>query len=215
MNIQKNRMKFLLFLFLPLIYPKAEELNLKKFLEEKNVFTNSNLRYLEKENKIIVDMNVETADTATEKKQKMNGYIAGLHEKSCDESSAILAQYEKYKDYISYVEKSEYRDGKAYMTISARPLIESTFSLDIKVDRLKGVGKYPYLMGAGIFLNLGGIVELLDYTDSVTKKKRCLYFVDSNWLGKYVGPNILVQTFMTTIARKGLERLFIVSGHHF
>lgn len=191
---------------------KDQKFDLKSFLQDHNFFSRSNLEYLN-DNRVIVNSVVETAKKGNEEQQKMVVRVAGIHGKSCAESSVTLAQYEKYKDYITFVKSSDYKDGKVYLTLKAEP-IPVQFSLDLKIERLKDPGIYPYLMGVGIFEGMTGEVHFYDFVDTKSQKKKCFYYSDAFWQGKHTGyPNILVETFTTTIAKKGLERLFIMSGH--
>lgn len=185
---------------------------LKDFLQEKNFFTRSNLDYL-LEGRVIVNSVVEDAKNKDEEQQKMIVQVAGIHGKNCSDSAAIISQYENFKSYIPFVKESDYRDGKVFLTIKAEP-IPVQFGLDLKIERIKEPGIYPYLMGLGIFQGMTGEVHFYDYIDEKTQKKKCFYFANAFWQGKDTGyPNLLMETFTATIAKKGLERLFIMSGH--
>lgn len=186
--------------------------DLKEFLKEKNFFTRSNYEYLQ-DGRVIVNSVVENVKTSSEGQQKMVVNVAGIHGKTCAESAVTLSQYEKFKDYITFIKTSEYKDGKVYLTIKADP-IPVVFSLDLKIERIKEPGIYPYLMGLGIFQGMTGTVQFYEYLDEKTQKKKCFYYADAFWQGKDTGyPNIIMETFTATIAKKGLERLFIMSGH--
>ncbi len=186
--------------------------DLKEFLKEKKIFTRSNYDYL-LEGRVIVNSVVENVEMKPEQQQKMVVTVAGVHGKTCAESAITLSQYEKFKDYITFVKTSDYRDGKVYLTIKADP-IPVVFSLDLKIERIKEPGIYPYLMGLGIFQGMTGTVQFYNYLDEKTQKKKCFYYSDAYWQGKDTGyPNLLMETFTATIAKKGLERLFIMSGH--
>lgn len=186
--------------------------DLKEFLKEKNFYTRSNYEYL-LESRVIVNSVVETVKSSQTAQQKMVVNVAGIHGKSCSESAVILSQYEKFKNYITFIKSSDYRDGKVYLTLKADP-IPIEFAMDIKIERINEPGIYPYLMGLGIFQGMTGTVQFYQYIDEKNQKKKCFYYADAFWQGKDTGyPNILMETFTATIAKKGLERLFIMSGH--
>jgi hypothetical protein len=185
---------------------------LKTFLQEKNFFTRSNFDYL-LEGRVIVNSVVEDMKVGDKSQQKMVVHVAGIHGKTCAESAAIMSQYENYKTYITFVKESDYRDGKVYLTLKADP-IPVQFALDLKIERIKEPGTYPYLMGLGIFQGMTGEVHFYEYDDEKTQKKKCFYYANAFWQGKDTGyPNLIMETFTATIAKKGLERLFIMSGH--
>lgn len=191
----------------------TEKFNLKEFLKEKKFFTRSNYEYL-LDNRVIVNSVVESVNAKPEEQQKMVVQVAGIHGNNCTDSAIVLSQYEKFKNYITFVKSSDYRDGKVYLTLKADP-IPVEFALDLKIERIKEPGIYPFLMGLGIFQGMTGSVQFYEYEDDKTKKKKCFYFSDAYWQGKDTGyPNLIMETFTATIAKKGLERLFIMSGHH-
>lgn len=186
--------------------------DLKEFLKNKNFYTRSNYDYL-LESRVIVNSVVENVEAKPEQQQKMVVTVAGIHGRTCAESAVILSQYEKFKDFIAFVKSSDYRDGKVYLTIKADP-IPVQFALDLKIERIKEPGIYPFLMGLGIFQGMTGTVQFYEYQDEKSQKKKCFYFADAYWQGKDTGyPNLIMETFTATIAKKGLERLFIMSGH--
>jgi hypothetical protein len=189
------------------------EEDVKKFLTEKEFYSRSNVTYLLSEQKIINNSEVSSYKEGKNPKQKMKVNVAGLHQKNCEESSKILSQYEDYKKNIPFIEESDYKNGKVYLTLQADP-IPTKFGMDLQVDRLTGPGVYPYLMGKGIFEHMTGEIYFIPYKKTASEKKeQCLIFANADWDGKDTGyADFLVQTFTQTIAKKGLENLFKMSG---
>lgn len=208
--------------------------DLKSFMEEKDFFTRSNFIYLTEENKIIVNAVVvsgtesgtesssptekvpenEVAKKTEHKFQKLDGFVAGIHGKNCHAVSDVLTQYEKYKDFISFIKVSDYVDGKVILEIEA-PIIGKRFKMDIKVDRLKGAGIYPYVMGTGLFTGLTGNIHFIDLPLKAGKTDtECLVYVDAHWKGADSGYfDVVIQEFVSVVSKEGLKGLFRISGH--
>ncbi|MDH4468370.1 MAG: hypothetical protein QE271_09945 [Bacteriovoracaceae bacterium] len=188
----------------------AAEFELRSYMEEKKFFSRTNFEYL-KDRKIISSS--EVTDPAP-KIQTLTHYVSGIHEKNCADSSAILGKYEDYKKHISFLDKSDY-DGKTItMVLNAQQIIPLLpekyfkFNINVEIERLKGAGAYKYTMALGIFKGLNGFVNVVE-----TKEKKCLYYINADWKGEDTGmKNFIVKNLTEMISKRGLEKLFTISG---
>lgn len=188
----------------------AGTFDLKNYMEEKKFYSRTNLEYL-RDGKVIAH---SEANDPKPKTQSLVHYVAGIHKKTCTDSAQTLGKYEEYKNYIPYLEKSEYDGKKIHMILNAKTIIpllpEKYFKFDItvEIDRIKGPGAYKYVMGLGIFQGLHGFVTLTEMPD-----KKCLYHINADWEGQDTGlPNLMVKMLTEAISKKGFEKLFTVSG---
>jgi hypothetical protein len=179
-------------------------------MEEKNFFSRNNLEYLNGQ-RIVTNSAVTDPEP---KVQTLTHYVAGIHQQNCQESAAILGKYEEYKNYIPFFDKSDYDGKQIKMVLNAKEIIPLLpekyfkFDIDVEIERLKGPGSYKYVMGLGIFKGLSGHVNVIDLPD-----KRCLYHVNADWKGIDTGlPNLIVKNLTEMISKRGLEKLFSISG---
>ena len=199
-------------LFCCLTLHNVNALDLKKYLKEKNSFSRSNLEYLE-QGRVIVKSEVQTikAEGEEQKKQKLTLYLAGLHSEKCETSIEKLKEYEKFSEYITFITKSTYDESNKHiaMNLNGSPFVPIDFTLEVTIDRLSTPKTYPYIMGAGLFQGLKGDLDIVQAPEN-----RCLYYVTGDYLGQSTGmPDFVVETLANGIGKKGLERLFKISGH--
>ena len=197
-------------LFLVFSSALAAPFELRSYMEEKKFYSRTNLEYL-KDRKIISSSEVSDPEP---KIQTLSHYVAGIHEKNCTDSSAVLGKYEEYKKFISFLEKSDY-DGKTIMMVlnaqQIIPLLPEKyfkFNINVEIDRLKGPGAYKFTMALGLFKGLAGFVNVVE-----TPEKKCLYYINADWKGQDTGlKNFIVKNLTEMISIRGLDKLFRISG---
>jgi len=188
----------------------SQTFDLKKYMIDNKFFSRSNLEYITGK-RIITNSEVTDPEPNV---QTLSHYVAGIHEKNCEESTAILGKYEDYKNHIPFLEKTEYDGKEIKMILNAQSLIPLLpekyfkFNIDVEIARLKGPGSYKYVMGLGIFQGLTGHVNVIEMPD-----KKCLFHINAEWKGKDTKlANLIVKNLTEMISKRGLEKLFSISG---
>lgn len=175
----------------------------ESFLKKKEFYSRSNLKYLTR-GKILSNSDVSDA---SESQQKMWTKVAGLHSKKCKPVVDKLSKFEKYHEYMGFVDKSTYKDNIFHIELKVS-LIPVTFQADIKIDRFTKPGIYPFSMNAGFLKGMVG--ELL----IEEKNDRCFVYGRVDWTGKNLGfANFLLENGFLAMGKSGLESLFTLSGH--
>jgi hypothetical protein len=158
-----------------------------------------------KKNEIISEAEVETIEN--QQYFKMQG--AALHNKSCTTAFRKLSRLENYKDYINFINESNYNEKNRLFVVKANhALLPFPMIVYIIVDRPTKEGKYPFSFPTGIFPGLSG--------DFIIKEVegRCALYVHSFWKGnKTKIPDIVIEMFSETLARIGGEVLIRKSQH--
>jgi hypothetical protein len=189
-------------LFLLILSINRVKAEMTKLLQGLGIYSRSNQEYLKK-GKIIGQSQVSDEN----QKQKLKLYAAGLHWKNCTETLATISQYENYQKMIDFVQSSSYAQKRLRLVLGHR-LLPTDFILMVKIPRIIQPGRYHYLLEKGLFDGLSGTIVVRQLG------QRCFYFLDANWKGKDTGyPNLLVQTFTQTLAKKAMETLFFQTKH--
>lgn len=143
-------------------------------------------------------------DSPSEKQQRLAFHIAGLHPKDCRFALRKLSQYERFKDELDFVKKSEYNDekGRIHLLLSSS-ILPFNMILDFKIPRIKSPGLYPFSFEDGFLKDLKGNIHVSEH------KNRCLFYGTANWQGEDTGINSLVfEFFSSTLGRLAIQNLF-------
>lgn len=138
------------------------------------------------------------------KEQSLAFQIAGLHPKNCTYALRKLSQYERFKDELDFVKKSEYdeKKGRIRLLLSSS-LLPYNMILDFKIPRIKSPGLYPFSFDDGFLSGLKGDIHVSEH------QNRCLFYGTARWRGPDSGINSLVfEFFSSTLGRLAIENLF-------
>ena len=141
------------------------------------------------------------------KLQKLDFFIAGLHEKNCNTALSKLSQYERYSEFLGFVKKSQYHEKpKMIDLLLSHTLLPFDMILKFKIPRIKKPGVYPYTFDSGFLKGLRGEIHVSHF------KKRCFFYTDAKWNGPYSGINDSVfQFFSKALSEIGMKRFFQIS----
>jgi len=164
----------------------------------------TSIRSIQKE-KIVVE---SLAKTLSKAEQSFHFKGAGLHPRSCKKGLRKLSLYQSYKDYLSFIKKSEYSDKtKNFYLVFDSPLLPFKMSLKFKIDRLKKPGHYNFTFDHGFFKGLLGTISIYDAGE------KCLYAVRANWKGKHTKiPAKIIEFFTETLGASGIKALFRIAN---
>ncbi len=140
----------------------------------------------------------------SDKLQKLNFQISGLHPKDCRFALRKLSQYERFSDELDFVKKSSYdeADGRIRLLLSSS-LLPYNMILHFKIPRIKKPGLYHFEFDDGFLLGLKGEIHVSEH------EKRCLFYGSAAWKGPDTGINSLVfEFFSSTLGRLAIENLF-------
>lgn len=136
-------------------------------------------------------------------KQSLELKVSGVNPKSCAISLAKISRYQDYQNYLSFIEKSFYKEKsqKAFFLIS-HSLLPYKMSLSLRIPRIKKPGHYPFEFISGIFPYLKGKIFVARLNN------KCFFFIDAHWEGSKTGINsTLLEVFLQTISEIGMNRL--------
>lgn len=153
-------------------------------------------------------------DTLAKKKgqkladQSFDFIIAGLHPKSCQIALRKLSKYENFKDWLSFMKRSDYSAKSQMIQLKVDHfLFPVPLIISFKIPRITKAGDYPYQFPHGFLKGLKGTIYVREV------KGRCLFVTDAKWLGpdtKY--PDIVLSIFSETVSKLGMKRLFRISS---
>lgn len=139
-----------------------------------------------------------------EKQQELIYSITGLHPSSCEMALPRLSLYEKYKDYLGFVLKSEYsEEDKLIQLLLGHTVLPFKMGLDFKLPRLSGPGTYGFTFSQGFLSGLKGEIHVSQH------QNRCLFHSTASWEGPHTGISPKVFSFFsTTLSRMAMHGLF-------
>lgn len=172
-----------------------ETLPLEKKLKEK-VFNGTH----------IVKSEVETSKDGLT--QTFDFSISGRHKRSCRFAIRKLKQYEKFKDYIGIVKKSDYDEKtKELYILMDPPILSGDLILNFKIERIKKSGVFPFKFEKGFLTGLTGEIHVSEH------RRKCLFHIESRWKGnKTKYHDRIISTFALVASKLAMDRLFKVSS---
>ena len=191
-------MKNALILSLFLLYALPVSANLNEFIK-KHWRLNSTQKQHLKDGKILSEATVESDD--------INQYFfmqgMAMHKKGCTKVLRKLSVLENYKDWISFIKRSDYNEKSRLLTLRAdHVLLPYPMIIFIIVDRPTKPGLYPFIFPTGLFKDLAGFFEVAEV------EGRCIVYTESKWTGpKTKIPNIVIEMFSEALSKKGGEIL--------
>lgn len=126
-----------------------------------------------------------------------------MHNKGCTKVLRKLSVLENYKDWISFITRSDYNEKSKLFTLRAEHLLlPYPMIVFIVVQRPTKPGVYPFVFPIGLFKNLAGFFEVKEVN------KRCIVYTESKWSGPKTNiPNFVVELFSEALSKKGAEIL--------
>lgn len=155
--------------------------------------------------KIVINSEVETVKNG--QKQVFDFYIAGKHKRSCRFAVKKLKRYEQFHQFIEIVKSSKYDyRSKDLNLLIEPPVIPGKLRLNFKIERINGVGVYPFTFDKGFLNGLRGEIHISEH------KHRCLFYIWSKWNGpKTQYSDRVLELFSSTVGRMVMEKLFRIS----
>lgn len=140
--------------------------------------------------------------------QTFEVYGLGYHKRNCKVAMRKISVYENFPNYLSIINKSSYNEKNNIVNFQiSPPILSNDIDVFIKIDRIKGPGKYPFQFVSGFFTALTGNIELEDY------QGKCLFHVKASWSGEYSDiPSTILKIFLEVIIKTGMENLFRISS---
>ena len=160
---------------------------------------------LKEDNAIYCKSQVETSEN--EKKQSLDYFIAGLHPKNCRIALSKLSQYERFSEFLDFVEKSQYQEKQKRITLHlGHTLMPFDMMLDFQIPRIKKPGVYPFRFDKGFLNNLTGEISVSEHGG------RCLFSTQARWKGpKTRIPDRVFGFFSQALGKNAMETLFRIS----
>ncbi len=193
----------LIFLIAFVGYSKDLKSFISKKLELQNAYSKTHLKYV-MEGRPIVKVNVTTPK---KKRQKIDEMMMVYHKKSCKPVINKMNQYENYVNFFDFIKKSNYKNGYMFLKIRFF-LVPRDFMINVKIDRLNEIKSYPFVFNTGFLDGLKGILDIREFNN------RCLFNFKMDWEGERTGlSNFILENFMHTIAKYGLRKMLLMTGH--
>lgn len=139
---------------------------------------------------------------------------AAFHQKSCKDVFKVLGKYENYKNFISFIKKSNYdtRNQRVFFLLS-HFLLPFDMVMDFKIPRITKEGSYTFIFDQGFLKNLKGEVYV---KDTKNHQYKCFISIDINWVGPDSPfPDFIFQYFSRVLLKKSIIKLWSESNHHF
>ena len=142
-----------------------------------------------------------------EKTQSLDYFIAGLHKKNCRIALSKLSQYERFSEFLDFVEKSSYNDSEERITLRLEHmLMPFDMILDFNIPRIKKPGIYPFKFQRGFLKGLTGEISVSQHSN------RCLFATKARWKGpKTRIPDRVFGFFSQALGKNAMETLFRIS----
>jgi len=196
-------------LYLPVsIFATESKLPYDIFLEKTKESKN---KVLAKED-ILCEAKVE--DKEEGKKQDLNFFIAGIHQKTCVQVMRKLSLFEQYEDFLDLVTKSTYDDTKSRWILDISSiLMPFDMTIDFILPKFYGPGVTRFQFNKGILRGLTGIIQLTEVTvENQQLKKSCLFTSSASWHGPHSKiPSSVFSFFSQALGKKTMEALFRIS----
>lgn len=194
MVVMKNKVLTLLFLF----YATTTNASLTDFIDRHWKLNSTQKTHL-KEGKILSEATVESDEI------NQHFFLQGMamHKKGCVKVLRKLSVLENYKDWISFITRSDYNEKSKLLTLRAEHiLLPYPMIVFIIVERPTKPGVYPFVFPTGLFKNLAGFFEIKEINN------RCVVYVESKWSGPKTNiPNLVIEVFSEALSKKGAEIL--------
>ncbi len=142
-----------------------------------------------------------------EKSQSLEYFIVGLHKKNCRVALSKLSQYERFEEFLDFVEKSKYNEEQKRITLYlGHILMPFDMILDFQIPRITQPGSYPFRFDKGFLKNLTGEISISQHND------RCLFATQARWKGpKTRIPDRVFGFFSQALGKNAMETLFRIS----
>lgn len=143
----------------------------------------------------------------SDKRQKMNLIVAGVHPRNCVRAMRKIGMYEDYSKFIDFIKKSEYDPKSTQLRFTIdHTLLPYAMIMTFKLPRITGVGSYPFIFEHGFLKDLKGTIGVQSID------KFCLLTLKADWQGPDSGlPNLALEMFAQTLSKVGLEHLIRLS----
>lgn len=152
-----------------------------------------------KKGKILSEATVETDGV------NQQFFLQGMamHSKGCKRVLRKLSVLENYKDWISFIKRSDYNEKNSLFTLRAEHLLlPYPMLVFIVVARPTKPGVYPFVFPTGLFKNLAGFFEVKEIDN------RCIVYTESKWSGPKTNiPNMAIEIFSEALSKTGAEIL--------
>lgn len=207
---QIPKIKAIFYLILQLLQIIALGFNLSSYASQQTLVDWENLpidadtkKKLKSEDVIYCKSTVETKD----KTQSLDYFIAGLHKKSCRVALTKLSQYERFQEFLDFVEKSQYNESNKRITLFlGHILMPFDMILDFEIPRITRPGVYPFSFDRGFLKGLTGEISVSVYNN------RCLFSTQARWKGpKSRIPDRVFGFFSQALGKNAMETLFRIS----
>lgn len=191
-------MKFLTTLLIFISFSVFAKTDFDEFIDRHWKLNSTQRQYL-LDGKILSDAMVES--DAINQQFFLQGMA--MHTNGCSRVLRKLSVLENYKDWISFITRSEYNEESKLFTLKAEHLLlPYPMLVFIVVDRPTKPGVYPFIFPTGLFKNLAGFFEIKEVN------KRCIVYTESKWSGPKTNiPNMVIEIFSEALSKKGAEIL--------
>jgi hypothetical protein len=146
-------------------------------------------------------------DSPSEKQQKLDLIVVGVHPRNCVRAMRKISLYENYSSFIDFIKKSDYNNSTQQLSFTINhTLLPYAMVMSFKLPRITGVGSYPFVFEHGFLKDLKGEIGVQNLD------KFCVLTLKANWQGKDSGlPNLALEMFAQTLSKLGLEHLIRLS----
>lgn len=152
-------------------------------------------------------ISVGKVNSVEPKQQQMFLIVSGIHPRNCTRAMRKLSLYENYHTYMDFIKTSKYDEKTQKFTFTVdHALLPFPMIVAFKIPRITKEGYYPFTFEDGFLKDLKGTVIVQEVG------KFCLMGLKTDWRGPESRiPNIVLETFIQTVGKMGLERLIRVS----
>lgn len=201
LRISKILIFFSLFITLQGSWKKPELISLKNLQLSKRI--KESLK-----NSPYAKSNIKSFKHDDKELQSLDFLVAGLHKKTCRFALVKVSQYERFKDFISFIKESRYNEKtkKLFLQLS-HPLLPFAMTLHFKLPRITNEGITPFLFDSGFLKGLLGEIHVS------SSEKRCLFVAKARWKGPHTGiNNTLFSLFSETLGKMGMTKVLRFSS---
>lgn len=149
---------------------------------------------------ILADANVNTQKKDL---QTFDMKVMALHKRKCRKALRVISMLENYKEWISFIIRSDYNQKSKLFTLKAdHPVLPTPMIIHIIVDRPKKQGRYNFSFPTGMFTGLAGYFEIKEFNN------QCHFYATSHWKGKKTKiPDFIIEIFAETLSKIGGQML--------
>ena len=140
-------------------------------------------------------------------KQELYLTVKGIHKKRCRQVIPRMSRYERLKEWIPFMKKSDYNSETSFLLIATdHALLPWPMTMQMTLPRISDSPKTEFVFITGFLKGLKGEIHWEQ------KKLGCFISLESYWKGPNTKISATIfELFTQTLARIAIEKLFRVA----